>query len=436
MAYTVNRTDGTLLATVADGTVDNKASSSLVIIGKNYAGYGEALNENFVGLLENFANTSSPAAPQVGQLWYNKTGDGSLGVYDGTGFKTLGVARAAAAEPATSNATGDQWFDTVNNQLYVYDGASYILVGPAYASGAGTSGAIVETITDDVAADHFVVGHYVAGERVAIMSKDATFTPSPAITGFAATIQPGLQLADTVNGQNPLFIGDATNALSLGDVLAANYLRSDVDDATSGRLDIVNDAGLRIGLSNDLQITVAVDDVSIVNTAATGDLYIGTNSTAVITIDGATDRARVATPSNGTDITNKDYVDGKTTGAAVKAVYELEANAYTDAKDDLLFGYAAKSLANTVVDFAAEGTQYWTTNANIALTSSNRSAGAKAEAIIEASGADRTITLNASWHNFGEASPIVVPSGKRLVLSFTVTGTAETDVNVAAVLEN
>ena len=58
MAYAINKTDGTVVATVADGTLDT-TSSSLSLIGKNYAGYGEVLNENQVKILENFANTSS-----------------------------------------------------------------------------------------------------------------------------------------------------------------------------------------------------------------------------------------------------------------------------------------------------------------------------------------------------------------------------------------
>ena len=69
MAYTVNKTSGALLATVSDGTIDN--STDLTFIGKNYSGYGELLNENFVKLLENFANTSAPSSPIAGQIWWD-----------------------------------------------------------------------------------------------------------------------------------------------------------------------------------------------------------------------------------------------------------------------------------------------------------------------------------------------------------------------------
>ena len=60
MAYTVNKTDGTILATVADGTINT--TTDLTLIGKNYAGYGEFFNENLIKLLENFSNSSAPAS--------------------------------------------------------------------------------------------------------------------------------------------------------------------------------------------------------------------------------------------------------------------------------------------------------------------------------------------------------------------------------------
>ena len=71
MSYTINLTDGTIFAVVADGTINTDSSQTLV--GKNYAGYGEFLDENFIRLLENAANTTAPGAPLTGQLWYDKT---------------------------------------------------------------------------------------------------------------------------------------------------------------------------------------------------------------------------------------------------------------------------------------------------------------------------------------------------------------------------
>ena len=113
MAYTINLTDGTIFATVADGTINT--SSSMVLVGKNYAGYGEFLDENFIHLLESGANTTAPGAPLTGQLWWDKSTN-TMKVYNGTTFKTISAATASASTP-TSNVTGDLWFDTTNQQL-------------------------------------------------------------------------------------------------------------------------------------------------------------------------------------------------------------------------------------------------------------------------------------------------------------------------------
>jgi hypothetical protein len=70
MAYTIVKSDGTVLTTIADGTI-NTTSTSQGLPGRNYAGYGQTLDTNFVHQLENFADVNPPANPIRGQLWYN-----------------------------------------------------------------------------------------------------------------------------------------------------------------------------------------------------------------------------------------------------------------------------------------------------------------------------------------------------------------------------
>ena len=126
MAYTINKFDGTLLSTVSDGTIDQ--TTSLRFVGKNYAGYGEIQNENFLHLLESFASSNSPARPVSGQLWFD-AGSNKLKFYDGTKFKTTGGAEVSATQP-TGLVTGDFWWDTSNEQLYAFNGSSFTLIGP------------------------------------------------------------------------------------------------------------------------------------------------------------------------------------------------------------------------------------------------------------------------------------------------------------------
>jgi hypothetical protein len=284
MAYTINLTDGTIFAVIADGTINS--DSSMTLVGKNYAGYGEFLDENFIHLLENGSNTTAPGDPLVGQLWWDKT-NGLMKVYNGTTFKVISSTTASASAPS-SNVTGDLWFDTVNAQLKVYNGSSFILVGPAFTSGTGTSGAIVDTITDSSpGSDHVVVKMFVNNTIVSIFSKDATFTPAAALTGFA-TIGPGLNMSTDY----PTMKGTATNADLLDNLNSTSFMRTDAATSTTGTLSILNDTGLYVGGDSDARLFVTGTDVYLRNQTLDGDIFIqvndGGSTVSAITIDGAT----------------------------------------------------------------------------------------------------------------------------------------------------
>lgn len=207
MSYTINLTNGNLLVTIPDGTINTSACSQ-TLIGKNYAGYGQFLDDNFVHLLENAANGTAPTAPLTGQLWYNTT-TGVLKVYNGSVFKTLASANAASSAPS-SNSIGDLWYDTTNAQLNVWTGSAWLLVGPIYSSATRITGAVPAVILDNTATSHVVVELYVNDVIVGFISEDPAFTPQTSVTGFT-TIRPGITLATTLlNGQSPLFQGTAT----------------------------------------------------------------------------------------------------------------------------------------------------------------------------------------------------------------------------------
>jgi hypothetical protein len=294
MAYTINLTNGTIFATIADGTINTQ--SSMILVGKNYAGYGEFLDENFIHLLENGANAVAPGAPLTGQLWWD-TANGVMKVYNGTAFKVISASTASATTP-TSNVAGDLWFDTVNQQLKVYNGTSFILVGPSSTSGQGTSGAIVTTITDSTSNDHVVVQFFVNNTIVGMVSKDPTFTPQTAISGFS-TIGPGIQLSSTV--ANALFRGTVTNAQTLDGFNPADFLSAIANDTTSGTLGILNDTGLTVGADQDFRVnvTTANSTVNIQNQTLDANLIISVNDggvqTPVMIVDGATSQVTFPT---------------------------------------------------------------------------------------------------------------------------------------------
>jgi len=145
MSYIINKTDGSVLTEIVDGTVDQTATD-ITLIGKNASSYGEAFNENFVHVLENFANTSAPNNPIQGQLWFD-TSENRLKVYDGTGFRVSGGSIVSNVVPSTIGQ-GDIWIDSRRKQLYFNDGVSTILAGPAWSTFQGITGCEVVDLLD------------------------------------------------------------------------------------------------------------------------------------------------------------------------------------------------------------------------------------------------------------------------------------------------
>jgi hypothetical protein len=301
MAYTINLTDGNIFAVVSDGTINT--NSSMVLVGKNYAGYGEFLDENFIHLLENSSNTTAPGAPLTGQLWWDKS-SGVLKVYNGTTFKSISGATASNSTP-TSNVAGDLWFDSTNAQLKVYSGTSWILVGPAFTAGTGTSGAIVDTITDNSSSSHVVIKLFVQNQVVGIISKDLAFTPLTTIPGFA-NVRPGITLASSISGVNQLFQGTATDSQLLDGLDSTDFLSAISNDTTSGTLGVLNNGGLSVGTNQDARISVTGSDVYFRNQTQDGNILIQVNdggvTTTIATIFGANATASFGNALSATSI--------------------------------------------------------------------------------------------------------------------------------------
>jgi hypothetical protein len=289
MAYQINLTDGTPFATIADGTINT--STNMILVGKNYAGYGEFLDGNFIHLLENASSVTAPGNPLTGQLWWDK-GSNLLKVYNGTSFKTISAATASSTAP-TSNVTGDLWYDIPNQQLNVYNGTAFILVGPQSSAGTGTTGAIPALVTDTPAGiTHTIIKLTVADTVVGTVSQDAEFTPSGAgIPGFT-TIKPGITLASTVGGQVPLFQGTAASAVLLNGVASTGFIRtSGVGQTMSVSLGVLNNTGLTVGSNSDLKASVTGTTATIQNQTQDGNVNFAVNdggvTTTVMTLDGA-----------------------------------------------------------------------------------------------------------------------------------------------------
>ena len=271
MAYLINYSDsnkGTI--SIEDSTINQ--TTSLDIPGRNTTSYGSVIAESFLKLLENFSNTAAPRNPIQGQLWYDtSTGVNSLKLYDGTSWVNAGGLKKGNNAPAVaSSLTGDLWADTDNNQLYIFTGSAWTLVGPEYSDGLLT-GAKPTTVTGKDEVNYTVLQIEVQGNPIAIYST-RSFSPKSTIVGFSI-IQPGLNLSTAnISGAGiGKYYGTAEKAENLVvsanelPVAASKFLRSDVSSTTNEQLIISNDQGLRIGVTNTIDIAVSNGTGQMVN---------------------------------------------------------------------------------------------------------------------------------------------------------------------------
>lgn len=323
MAYNITLTNGTNLVTVADGTIVNDYTS-LTLVGKNFAGYGAFLNENFVKLLENFANTTEPPNALQGQIWWDTTNK-VLKVKSGAVWKTVSSSTSSAVSPSGATV-GDLWWDVANGQLNVWSGSQWVVIGPAYTAIQKKTGSIADSVTEasGTGVSHIVVKFYVNDVLVAVLSKDPSFT-STGLAGFTI-INPGFNLS-TIG--NLGYYGNANNALNLNGISAANYLRGDQESTTNFKFNVRNDAGLTVGAATDLTVGVAnagsSPSVNFVSNINGKDINFFTSTpitTKLMTLSGTAGKGVIvyADPTDDMGVATKQYVDAQLNGSTSPAL--------------------------------------------------------------------------------------------------------------------
>jgi hypothetical protein len=287
MAYAIDRYNNTLLTTVEDGTVDQ--TTDLKFIGKNYAGYGEIQNENFLFLLENFSGANQPARPISGQVWFD-SGTSKLKFYDGTQWRTTGGAEIGATEP-TGLANGDFWWDSGNDQLYVYNGTSFVLIGPQNA-GEGVTQMTSLEVLDTTSATRGIIASVIEDETIFVVSPtqfDLNASQTALISQGFDRINKGVTLRNTklatagVTSTTDRFHGTATNAEKLGGVIAANFVQTGgASTVFTSTIEAQTDDGILIGASQDFQFKIDTNgfDGVIQNTTNSGDVKLKITSGA------------------------------------------------------------------------------------------------------------------------------------------------------------
>jgi hypothetical protein len=285
MTYTINKTDGSILTTVADGQID-RLSSDVTLIGKNYSGFGEFLNENLIKLLENFAGVTQPTNPLKGEIWFD-TAKSRLKVYNGVDFATVGSASISALQPTTLNP-GDLWFNETDRQLYFYDGSNTVLLGPLYSRLQGISGFKIDNIIDTQNQTRVVALLYVGGALVGIFSKDS-FTPKNQIEGFSGSILPGFN-GSTIS--NLRLNAKAVDSDKLDGKSADLFVTKNDNNIINGTVSLTTDLGLTIGNTpGNGQFVIQNSDVLIANTASNRDIRLvvrrGVSPETAVSIESA-----------------------------------------------------------------------------------------------------------------------------------------------------
>lgn len=281
MPYIVNFTDkdNKLPITVYDNT--SSTDTSLTFPGRNVTGYGQIIAENFLAILENFAKDTAPVNPVEGQLWYD-TGTARLKIWDSTLWKSASSIQTSGVEPPTEESkVGELWVDTVNQQVYVYSGTRWILVGPNFSTGL-RSGPIVEQIIDSDNNTKVVLTLYIEDVPVVIISKDA-FTPKISISGFAV-INSGFNITandvSEATAETKIW-GTATSAESLViagiEIPAARFMRTDVTNSTDYGINIRNNTGVTIGVNSNFNIATSEVAARIYNSSVGASIDIQTN---------------------------------------------------------------------------------------------------------------------------------------------------------------
>ena len=283
MAYNLNLYNGTQLTTVDDGTINT--ITELKFVGKNYAGYGEIQNENFLHLLENFSSTVAPANPVIGMLWYDNA-TSKLKFYDGSDWKTSGGAEASATEPPGLNE-GDFWWNNATNQLFAKasDG-ELVLVGPQVA-GPGITQMRSITVRDTAAIERSIIAATIEDNIAFIISNDKfILSDQDAIDGFDEIYQ-GITLRDTKIGSNGVTTseyihwGTASNALRLGGKQLSDFVTT--DNTRFNNVAFFSDAGFYIGDDNDIRFFIDTDTQTPLLSLLRDELRIKDSNNAIIT---------------------------------------------------------------------------------------------------------------------------------------------------------
>ncbi len=395
MPYTVTLTRGAVFANIADGTINQ--TSTMTLIGRDFANYGQFVDQDLVRLLESGAATQNRSATSAltGQLWFDLTNTqlkvATLGnIPNGAAYTTSGPIKWQGASPAYSvtapvnPVVGDTWMYTNTNanipQMVVWTGDTantnflgnlpgWKVIGPTTRSDIVEFGTINadyanfdETVNIDVlyanvatVAESVLIGQYANGANVN--------------TAFLQVLGDGIY--GNLNGDQPYVtsLGNASNGfgylsnIQVGSISggALTTINSNVGITTTGSITGVQITGSTIqatgggfyGLIN----AATSDQKFIYGLGVQAQAYSTANSNAIVrggTSAGlAVSRKIVVDYGNGfAGVSDVDIGEPSPTGPRFRGVY---ANTFFGNLSGQILGDVPSISSNDIVVPSADG---------------------------------------------------------------------------------
>jgi hypothetical protein len=372
MPYILKNSNGTTLTTVQDGSVDQ--TTALTFVGKNYAGYGQIIDQNLLYLLQNFSSKTSPAKVIEGQLWFDSAGK-KLKVYDGLNFRSLSSTDISTTQP-TAGQTGDYWFNPTNSQLLIKSSTGYVPISSS--AGGSDSGPILSQVRDTTSQLHYIIQNSINGNIISITSNDAfSVGLSESIVSTFPYIKQGLTLPNTNSATGISAANSQTGAMVWGtsaNALTANTLYTSANNTTTyyaattgttggtiaardslGQIWATNFIGTFTGNVSYSQIVGSLGYVPY-NSANPAGYVVGLKSSGQLVISGST-------------ALNSTYYGANTVITAAGVTVTLPANA----PSGTMISLSNVSVGNVTISYAgtagSDGPTTLATGASIALIS-------------------------------------------------------------------
>ena len=253
MAYTIKNSRNVTVATIADGAKDE--TTNITLIGKNFLGYGTALNTDFYYLLENFASGTAPTKPVQGQLWYDTSVDD---------LKVYSTANSWGYAVKTANNL------TLNNNLAVNGGnitstaaTANLLPANVTALNIGAAASTVNIGNTTGAGTTTVKGNLVVAQG------DISFNSST-VVGIANATVVTLNVAGAASTVNIGYNGTTVNML--GTIQAGNIVVNNVNAA------VLQNGNSNVAITSNSDVSISANGSVRVTVAANGNVGIGTAS--------------------------------------------------------------------------------------------------------------------------------------------------------------